>query len=195
MASLGRVVPKTSALLLCDMQQKFAPNIAYFKEIVSASNRVLRAADVMGFGAVIATEQYPKGLGKTVAELELDRFGVKPLEKTAFSMTKAEGFNELLPADVKSVVLCGIETHACIFHTVLELRDSRPDLDVHVVLDCCSSRSMLDRKTAFKRIEAMGAFMTTSETLILGLAADAAHPNFKQLQKLVMTPTHDTGLA
>ena len=40
--------------------------------------------------------------------------------------------------DVKSVILCGIETHACIYHTSLDLIADH-DIDVHVVVDCCSS--------------------------------------------------------
>ena len=40
----------------------------------------------------------------------------------------------------------------------------------------------------------VGAFLTTSECVILGLAPDAANPKFKGLQKLVMEPALDTGL-
>ena len=54
-------------------------------------------------------------------------------------------------------------------------------IDVHVVVDCCSSRSMTDRKFALERLRDVGAFLTTSECVILGLAPDAAHPKFKQI--------------
>ena len=67
-------------------------------------------------------------------------------------------------------------------------------IDVHVVVDCCSSRSMTDRKFALERLRDIGAFLTTSECVILGLAPDAAHPKFKQIQKLVMHSASDTGL-
>ena len=67
-------------------------------------------------------------------------------------------------------------------------------IDVHVVVDCCSSRSMTDRKFALERLRDVGAFLTTSESVILGLAPDAAHPKFKQIQKLVMHSASDTGL-
>ena len=67
-------------------------------------------------------------------------------------------------------------------------------IDVHVVVDCCSSRSMTDRKFALERLRDVGAFLTTSECVILGLAPDAAHPKFKQIQKLVMHSAADTGL-
>ncbi len=88
--------------------------------------------------------------------------------------------------------MCGIEAQACIHHTTLDLLER--GIDVHIPVDCVSSRSMLDRVTALKRLRQSGAFLTTSECIILGLAADSAHPKFKQLQKIVMQPAADTGL-
>ena len=44
---LGLLKASTSALFLCDMQVKFAPNIAYFPQIVKNSKRVFGAAQVM----------------------------------------------------------------------------------------------------------------------------------------------------
>lgn len=67
-------------------------------------------------------------------------------------------------------------------------------IDVHIPVDCVSSRSMTDRKFSLDRLRQSGAFLTTSETVILGFAPDAAHPKFKGLQKLVMEPAQDTGL-
>lgn len=44
---------------------------------------------------------------------------------------------------MKSVILCGIETQACVLQTVLDLVER--NYDVHVVADAVSSRSMVDR--------------------------------------------------
>jgi nicotinamidase-related amidase len=93
----------------------------------------------------------------------------------------------------KSVILCGIEAHACIYHTAMDLLE-KGDVDVHVVADCCSSRSETDRMITLQKLRDMGAFLTTCETVILGLAADAKHPKFRDLQKLVMESGPDTGL-
>ncbi len=90
------------------------------------------------------------------------------------------------------MILCGIEAHACIHHTTLDLLER--GIDVHLPVDCISSRSMVDRVFALKRLRQSGAFLTTSECIILGLAADASHPNFRQLQKIVMKSAPDTGL-
>ena len=134
---VGRIDPKTSSLFLCDMQEKFRPMIAYFDQIVHNSNRVLGAAKIMDL-PVFATEQYPKGLGRTVRELEVAKHGVVPHEKTCFTMCLPKIMEEVEAAGTRSVVLCGIETHACIHHTTLDLLEK--GLDVHVVVDCCSSR-------------------------------------------------------
>ena len=194
MSRLGLLKASTSALFLCDMQVKFAPNIAYFPQVVKNSKKVFDAAQVMEL-PVLATEQYPKGLGPTVPELGLAAANIKPYSKTCFSMALPELIKELhdKKPDVKSVILCGIETHACIYHTTLDLI-GKHDLDVHVVVDCCSSRSMTERLYAFEALKEAGAFLTTSERVVLGLAPDAAHPKFRQLQKLVMDVGEDTGL-
>ena len=67
-------------------------------------------------------------------------------------------------------------------------------LDVHIPVDCVSSRSMTDRKYALDRLRQSGAFLTTCEAIILGFAPDAKHPKFKGIQKLVMESAKDTGL-
>ena len=61
-------------------------------------------------------------------------------------------------------------------------------------MDCASSRSMTDRKFALERCRDVGAFLTTAESVILGLTADAAHPKFRGHQKLCFEKSADTGL-
>ncbi|XP_035580989.1 isochorismatase domain-containing protein 2 isoform X9 [Zalophus californianus] len=139
--SLGRVLPGSSILFLCDMQEKFR-HIAYFPEIVSVAARMLKELDT------------------------------RP--------------------QLRSVLLCGIETQACILNTTLDLLDR--GLQVHVVVDACSSRSQVDRLVALARMRQSGAFLSTSEGLILQLVGDAAHPQFKEIQKIIKEPAPDSGL-
>uniref|UniRef100_A0A6I8N2R9 Isochorismatase domain containing 2 n=1 Tax=Ornithorhynchus anatinus TaxID=9258 RepID=A0A6I8N2R9_ORNAN len=140
---------------------------------------------------VVLTEQYPQGLGPTVPELGAG--GLRPLSKTCFSMVTAEVERELeARPGLRSVLLCGIEAQACIMSTALDLLDR--GLDVHVVADACSSRSQVDRLLALSRMRQSGAFLTTSESLILQLVRDAAHPRFKEVQKLIKHPAPDSGL-
>ena len=67
-----------------------------------------------------ATEQYPKGLGPTVPEIELEKYNIKAHAKKCFSMIIPEVTEQMkASSNIKSVILCGIETHACITHTTL----------------------------------------------------------------------------
>ncbi|KAB7501112.1 Isochorismatase domain-containing protein 2 [Armadillidium nasatum] len=189
--SIGKLSPKTSMLFLCDMQEKFRNNIVHFPEIVSVSNRLLKAYAILE-SPIVCTEQYSKGLGHTVKELEIEKYGVKALDKTQFSMC-LQPINEVLKdKGITSVVLCGIEGHVCVQNTALDLIEQ--NIDVHVVVDAVSSRSMMDRLYAFDRMKASGAFLTTSESVILGLAGGSHHPKFKELQKIIWESAPVSGL-
>ena len=82
---LGKVNPATTALFLCDMQVKFRPNIVQFDNIVANSARVVAAARLLGL-PILASEQYPKGLGPTVPELKLAELDITAHSKTCFTM-------------------------------------------------------------------------------------------------------------
>merc|ERR1711970_1517883 len=96
---------------------------------------------------IVTTEQYPKGLGPTVPELGINRETEDVVAKNCFTMCTAAIGQQLEAAKTASVILCGIETQACIQQTALDLLER--GLDVHVVADACSSRSMVDRFYAF----------------------------------------------
>lgn len=189
--NLGRLVPQNTCLFLCDLQDKFRKNIEYFPEIVEISNRLLRAFKLLEL-PIVCTEQYPKGLGCTVPELEVVENEVPVFDKTKFSMYLPPIQEIIKNKEIKSVVICGIEAHVCIQQTALDLLES--GLDVHLVVDACSSRSMIDRMYAFERLRDSGAFLTTSESVILCLAGGSSHPMFKQLQKIIRESAPDTGL-
>ncbi|XP_040280313.1 isochorismatase domain-containing protein 2 [Bufo bufo] len=187
---LGRLGQRSSVLFLCDMQEKFRNNVTFFNQIVSVAARVLQTAKILEI-PVVVTEQYPKGLGLTVPELGAD--GIKKYSKTCFSMLTPDVEKELqsIP-ERQSVILCGIETHACIMSTTLDLLNK--GFNVHVVADACSSRSQVDRLVALSRMKQSGAFLTTGEGVILQLLQDAAHPKFREVQKIIKDPAPDSGL-
>lgn len=188
-ASLGRILPESSILFLCDMQEKFRPSIAYFPQIVSVAARMLKVARLLDV-PVLLTEQYPQGLGPTVPELGAQ--GVRTVSKTSFSMVPPlQQELDKLP-QLKSVLLCGIETQGCILNTALDLLDR--GLQVHVAVDACSSRSEMNQLVALTRMQQSGVFLSTSEVLSLQLTKDAAHPQFKEIQKILKEPVPEIGL-
>ncbi|XP_004617067.2 isochorismatase domain-containing protein 2 [Sorex araneus] len=185
---LGRIHPGSTILFLCDMQEKFR-GVAYFPQIVSVAARMLKVARLLEVPAVL-TEQYPQGLGPTVPELGAE--GLKAVPKTCFSMVPAVRQELDSRPQLRSVILCGIEAQACILNTALDLLER--ELQVHVVVDACSSRSQVDRLVAMSRMRQSGVFLSTSEGLILQLVGDSSHPHFKEIQKLIKEPSPDSGL-
>ncbi|CAF1280793.1 unnamed protein product [Adineta ricciae] len=189
-----RIAPllrENAILLVCDMQDKFRPTIKYFSQIVETSNKLLQACKLLGVPFVV-TEQYPKGLGRTVPELDIG--DTKPFEKTLFSMCTPDVISHMktLVTDFDTIIICGIEAHACVLQTAIDLLSK--GYRVYVVVDAVSSRSLTDRMYAFDHIRQAGAFLTTFESIVLQLTRDANHPNFKQIQQLIKTSAADTGL-
>ncbi|XP_067839358.1 isochorismatase domain-containing protein 1 [Heptranchias perlo] len=191
MTSLGNLVPSSTVFFCCDMQERFRPAIKYFGDIISVGQRLLQGAHILGI-PVIVTEQYPKGLGSTVAEIDVTTAKlVHP--KTKFSMVVPEveaTLNEI--PGVQSVVLFGVETHVCVQQTALDLIGR--GLEVHIVADATSSRSMMDRMFALERLARTGIIITTSEAVLLQLVADKDHPHFKQVQNLTKASAPESGL-
>jgi len=189
--AVGRLAANNSALFVCDLQEKFRTNIQHFDAVVANAGRLVAAFGVMKL-PIVATEQYPKGLGPTVQELDLKAHGVSAVAKTQFSMCVPEVLAELTRTERKAVVLCGIECHVCVQQTALQLLQE--GTDVHVVCDAVSSRSTTDRMLGLERLRQSGAFLTSTEAVVLALAGGSAHPHFRALQRIIMTPSHDTGL-
>ncbi|XP_028635272.1 isochorismatase domain-containing protein 2 [Grammomys surdaster] len=188
-ASLGRILPESSILFLCDMQEKLRDRVLYFPQIVSMAARMLKVARIFDI-PVLLTEHYPQGLGPTVPELGAQ--GLQAISKTSLSMVPPlQQELDKLP-QLQSVLLCGIETQGCILNTALDLLDQ--GLEVHVAVDACSSQSEMNRLVALSRMKQSGVFLSTSEVLILQLLKDAAHPQFKEIQKILKEPVPDIGL-
>merc|ERR1712137_929017 len=185
---IGRITVKNSGLFLCDMQEKFRKTISFYPQILAVSSRMLKAAQILEI-PVVVTEQYPKGLGPTVSELDVSKHPVFP--KMKFSMAIPEVMNHIKQfPDMNSVLLCGIESHVCVQSTVLDFQEQ--GFNVHVIVDAVSSRSMVDRMFALQRMKEAGAFLTTSESAILALCGGSDHPNFREIQKIIWDSAPDS---
>ncbi|KAK7120052.1 hypothetical protein R3I94_020165 [Phoxinus phoxinus] len=189
--ALGNLSPASTAFFCCDMQERFRPAIKYFGDIISVGQRLLQGARLLGV-PVLVSEQYPKGLGSTVQELDLT--GAKLVfPKTKFSMLLPEVEAVLAETPgVRSVVLFGVETHVCIQQTALDLIGR--GFEVHIVADATSSRSMMDRMFALERLARTGTIISTSEAVLLQLVADKEHPKFKEIQNIIKASAPESGL-
>ncbi len=66
---LGIAAAKSSALFLCDMQEKFRSTIQYYPQILNVAARMMQAAKTLEM-PIVVTEQYPKGkMGQKVDQI------------------------------------------------------------------------------------------------------------------------------
>jgi len=176
-----RLDPATSTVLVVDVQEKLMVKIPDAAAIVRNIAFLVDAAPLLGV-EVLATEQYPKGLGPTVAELA-KRLPPRP-DKLTFSCCGLPDLTESLRRRRRTqIVLVGIEAHVCVLNTAFDLLAEQ--FQVYLAVDALGSRFAVDRETALRRLELAGAIPTTVETAVFEWTGGAAHPNFKALSALV----------
>ena len=169
-----------AALLLVDLQQRLVPALHDGETVVARAVRLAEAAQLLGV-PICATEQNPDKLGPTVAPLVAHPQNV--VAKTAFSATGAPGFSTLLPPGTAEVVVAGCEAHVCVLQTVLGLLAD--GLRAVVVTDAIGSRDPANAAAAVERMARHGAEVVTSEMVLFEWLGDAAHPRFREVQKLL----------
>ena len=176
--------PKSTALVVIDVQEAFRTAIPDFALIASRASIAVRGFELLGV-PVIVTEQYPKGLGRTAEEIALilpDDFTV--IEKTAFSSCGGEGFQEQLrDKGTTSVVICGVETHVCVNQTAHDLIDG--GFTVHVLEDCVASRFEHDKQAGLAKMRLAGVIPSSIEMALFELMSDSRHEHFKEIQALI----------
>ena len=175
-----------SVLVIIDIQERLAAAMlpAARQAVVRNTGILMRAAASLGI-PILATEQYPKGLGPTVAELsEALPSGAQRVEKTYFSCAGAEAFLTALEASGRSqLILAGMEAHVCVLQSALELRAA--GREVIVVEDACCSRKRANHANAIGRLRAAGVVVTNTESVLFEWLRDSRHEHFKAISALV----------
>jgi nicotinamidase-related amidase len=165
-----------AAVVVVDVQEGFR-SYETFEAVSAACGRLVEGARILGV-PVIATAQYPKGLGPVVPEVGLA--GEQPVEKTVFSAVRAEGF-DLGGRD--QAVVCGIEAHICVSQTVHDLLEQ--GVEVHVAHDAVGSRKPADLDVGLSKMERAGAVASSVETALFELCERAGTPEFKAVQQVI----------
>ncbi|KAJ2376336.1 hypothetical protein IW150_002046 [Coemansia sp. RSA 2607] len=179
--SLGRLNARSTAFLLCDIQERFRAGIYGFESVVQVAQKMTQAAKILSI-PLLVTEQYPKGLGHTAAEIDISHAALVEA-KSKFSMVTPGVSKKLEDLGITSVVLFGIESHVCVMQTCLELLDKK--YDVHVLADGVSSMNAPEIDIAVNRMARAGAFVVSSESVVFQLTDDSANPKFREISALV----------
>lgn len=167
-----------STLLVVDMQERLLAHVHDWQRILDSVIWLVRVARKVGV-PVMASEQYPKGLGSTQADLAALLPPGTVAAKNHFSCVAAQCLAGLPGADRRQVVICGIEAHVCVMQTALELREQ--GRAVFVVADAVSSRRADDRTLALARMRDHGIGIVTHEMVAFEWLQKAGTPLFKDI--------------
>lgn len=175
-----------SQLLIIDIQDRLASAMPakVLEQVIKNNNVLTRAAKELDI-PVIHSEQYPRGLGRTVAGIT-DNLPEESLsiEKTCFSCSETEGFHDLLTKNKRrQIIITGIESHICVLQSAIQLQHH--GYAVYVVEDAICSRKKFHHKNAIKRLRQNGIIVSNVESVLFEWLRDAAHSSFKSLSALI----------
>ena len=172
-----------SVLVLVDVQGKLAQLMDGKEALIQNLRKLVQGVQVLDL-PIVWLEQNPAGLGPTIPELAEWLQGQKPIAKYSFSCCGEEGFMAALGATGrKQVLLAGIEAHVCIYQTAADL--VKLGLEVEVVADGVSSRTAANRELALRKMQQLGARLTSVEMALFELLGKAEGPAFKAMLKIV----------
>jgi nicotinamidase-related amidase len=184
---MDRLDPQTSLLFVIDVQERLAAAIpqAAIDCLVANAVILLEAARLLGI-SVLASEQYPKGLGATVPLIgeKLRALGVAPVDKLTFDASCEPRIARVLAERApRAVVLVGVETHVCVFQTAREL--ARRGIDVRVVADAVASRREENRTLGLALCDRAGAIAMPTEAVAFDWVGKAGTDEFRAISRLV----------
>ena len=169
----------SSALVVVDVQERLAPAIAGGAAAVERVGLVLEAAAALKI-PVLASEQYPQGLGPTVADLATRLPEASRIAKTHFSCLREPDFAARWSALSRTqVLLCGMEAHVCVLQTALDFLAA--GIETFVLADGVGSRREANRTLALQRLFAGGAIPLPAESAVFEWLGDSGNPAFRPL--------------
>lgn len=173
---------QNSVLLIIDVQGKLA-NMMCDSNYQLYIRGLIKVAGILDI-PILLTEQAPDKIGRTVVEITDMLKGVVPITKQTFSCCGEPAFVDALKhLGRKHVVVCGIESHVCVYQTVRDLLQSGHQ--VSVVAEAVSARSKYNAHAGIARCKELGAVLTTLEMLVTELIVSTKHPKFREIMTLL----------
>lgn len=179
------LVKEDTALLIVDIQERLAGAMRekIKEETIKNNLHLVELAKMLSI-PVAVTEQYPKGLGPTVKEIQEALPSYQPVEKLTFSCCGEPDFLAAVKAlNKKTILLTGMETHICVLQTCIDLLKS--GYTVHLVRDGVCSRAKENWITGTEFMRDAGAVVTCTETVLFQLLKVAGTEEFKAISKRI----------
>ena len=172
-----------TALLVVDVQEKLVPSLPRYPAVEPNIRTLIQAAGILNI-PILLTEQYPKGLGRTIPAITEVLPEYRPIEKTTFSCCGVEEVpNSLRELGAEAIVVAGVEAHVCVQQTALDLLAA--GFRVHLPADAICSRQKQDWQFAIERMGKAGAIVTTTQSIVFELLVEAGTPEFKKVLPLL----------
>lgn len=178
-----KIRKEDTVLLIIDMQERLLPAVKDSEALINNCRILIEGCNILGV-PIIATEQYSKGLGKTIEPISQLLVGVNPIDKREFSCFKNSEFaSKFETLGRRYVIIAGVEAHVCVQQTAFDLMDE--DYKPIIIANCISSRKEIDKKFALKRLRDYSADVTTYESILFELLVTSTANEFKAISKLV----------
>ncbi len=184
MEPLPKIEREHAVIIIIDVQEALMKSMdqEVGKRVIQNIKTLISLAKTMSI-PILMTEQYPKGLGKTLPEINADLESLLPIEKLSFSCCGVAAFNHQLDQmGRKQIILTGVETHVCVLQTADDL--IRKGYEVYPLADATCSRRKLDWKIGLRWMEKGGAMISTTEIIAFQLMKEAGTEEFRGLSKL-----------
>ena len=178
---LKPLVPSRCALLIVDIQDRLMPVIEDRDRVVKNAVLLLKGAKAMKI-PVLATTQYVARIGELLPEIKAELHGVSPVDKMefgGFANPQVKRTMGLLPREVDTLILSGVETHICVYQTAMGAIQA--GYTVWVPADAVSSRTRHNHRTGLGRIREIGGVVANTELVIYELLHVAGTPEFKEM--------------
>ena len=181
---MSRLDRATALLFVVDVQEKLMPAIDDRETVIANLERIIRGSLILGL-PVLVTEQYVKGLGRTIEPVRAALGeAYRPIEKNCFSATGCADFeSKLRQSGRKQILVCGVETHVCVYQTASDLL--RGGYEVTLIADALSSRTRENKLVALERMQRDGAKLSSTEMALFELMHVAGTEEFKAVSKLI----------
>lgn len=170
-------------LVVVDVQGKLAQLMHGKEELFKNIRILIKAAKILSI-PILWCQQVPEALGQTVPEIAELLVDNQPINKSAFSCCGDEKFNIAVEKLARQqILLCGIETHVCIYQTAMDLKSKGKE--VHVIADAVSSRTLGNKQIALEKMKSNGIGIDCTEMVLFELLKTVSHPSFKTIAKLI----------
>lgn len=172
-----------TAVLVVDYQEKLIPAICNKDTLIPRTRILLEGLRELGV-PIIISEQYPKGLGATLPEIQEAAGEAKAYAKTSFSCWDNEELRAAIDATgCDTILVCGTETHICVLQSAIDMVEAGKQ--VLIVEDCVGSRFPHDIEVGLRRAEQEGVRISTTETVLFEMLRFSGTPEFKVISKLI----------